>query len=111
MRLVRLGCELENKPELCSFSRAKMKRLCITKTEKAHDSLHFPGSIPGWLLMTGCERSIATLFPETISFGQTSQNRDLLASSPFAFLNQHHNNSPAQQVFPAPGATAASITA
>lgn len=111
MRLVCLGCELENKPELCSFSRAKTKRLCITKSEKAHDSLHFPGSIPGWLLMTRCERSIATLFPETISFGQTSQNGDLLASSPSAFLNRHHSNSPAQQGFPAPGATAASTTA
>lgn len=53
MRLVCLGCELENnKPELCSFSRAKMKKLCTTKNEKAHDSLHFPGSPPGWLLIT-----------------------------------------------------------
>lgn len=41
MRLVCLGCELENKPELCPFSRAKVKKLRTTKNEKAHDSLHF----------------------------------------------------------------------
>lgn len=53
MRPVCLGCELENnKPKLCSFSRAKMKKLCTTKNEKAHDSLHFPGSAPGWLPIT-----------------------------------------------------------
>lgn len=51
-----------------------------------------------------CERSMATLFPETSSFGQMSQYRHLLASSPPAFLNQHQSNSPAQHGFPAPGA-------
>lgn len=38
-----------------------------------------------------------------------SQFRDLLASSPSAFLNQ--SNFPAQQGFPAPGAAVGSITA
>lgn len=94
MRLVCLGCELENnKPELCSFSRAKMKKPCTTKNERSHDSVHFPGPAPGWLLITEVVKEAQQLS----SCKQTdhmSQHRHLPASSPSAFLNQHHSKFP-----------------
>lgn len=112
MRLVCFGCELENKPELCCcFLRAKMKRLYTTKNEKAHNSTFSRLCSRLVAYNWSYETSVATLFPETISFGQLPQYMDLLASSPSAFLNQHHSNFPAQQGFPAPGAVSASITA
>lgn len=108
MRLICLGCELENnKPEFCSVSRAKMKKLCTTKNEKAHDSLHFPGSAPGWLLITDVVKEAQQLssWKQT---GHMSQHRHLPASSPSAFLNQHHSKFPAQKGFPSLSATGAS---
>lgn len=113
MRLVCLGCELENKPELCcSFLRAKMKRLYTTKNEKAHDSPYFSRLCSRLVAYNwSYETSVATLFSETISFGQLPQYRDLRASSPSTFLKQHHSNFPAQLGFPAPGAASAGITA
>lgn len=68
-------------------------------------TLHFPGSAPGWLLVTEVVKEV----PGN-GFGHMSQyhNKHLPASPPSAFLNLHHSKFPAQQGFPSLSATGAS---